>query len=732
MGTIVLGINDSQVSVRQGATILEAARQARIYVPGLCAHPAFKPLASWMPELACDLCVVEIAGREDLALSCLTPAEPGMQVFTETERVVAARRERLAQILVSHPHSCLNCERAEICKPTDICISQVSVNERCVACPKNNRCEFQRVAQYIGLGEDKIPFHPKGLPKPKQEPLFDRDYNYCVLCGRCVSVCQDVMGVGALRFVSEDGEYRVAPASGETMAEAGCKFCGACVEVCPTASLMDQGERWVPFEDRRAALVPCAHECPAEIDVPRYVRLIAEGRPEEALAVIQERVPFPAVLGCVCDHPCEDACRRGELNEAIAARPLKRFVAEYGETGSANQESASWPSGRKVAVVGSGPAGLAAAYYLGVSGYQVTLYEARDVLGGMLRLGIPHYRLPREILDREIEAILARSGATAQAGTAVKSLDALFEDGFEAVFLALGAHRDIPLRIEGEDLPGVMHCLEFLSAVNLGQAVAVGQRVAVIGGGNSAVDAARVARRLGASEVSILYRRDRAEMPAIREEVDAALEEGVTITFRVGPLRISRADGALALRCARMRLGRPDASGRKRPEPIPGRDFVAEYDTIIVAAGQAAVVPQRFGLALNQDGTIKVDPETLATSRQGVFAGGDAVLGPSSVVRAAAMGRKAAVAIDRFLGGANLSVASGGEASPQLWLGRDEGFAAWPRQHPVTLSVEERVKGFAPVEGCLGEAEAVAEARRCLRCDLRLSIPRAEWPPRAR
>jgi len=730
METVTLTIDNRQVEAEKDATVLAAAQRAGIYIPALCSHPDLKPLAFSLPDLACRLCLVEIEGLADLTLSCITVVEEGMHVSTHTSEVQEARRESLKRILVEHPHACLTCERAQICKPTDVCISNVSVAERCVACPKNGRCEFQRIVQYIGLGEAKVPFEPKGLPRGKEEPLFDRDYNLCILCGRCVSVCNDVVGVGALKFVCEDGRCRVAPACGESMAEAGCKFCGACVEVCPTAALIDTGERWTPFPDREAALVPCRNACPAGIDVPRYVHLIVEGRFADAVSVIKEKVPFPSILGHVCTHPCEEACRRGELNEPVAIKQLKRFAVEHSKGTGERKPRIAPSTGKKVAVVGSGPAGLSAAYYLASLGHSVTVFEALPFLGGMMRVGIPRYRLPMEVLDAEIEEIVEKSGVAVRTNARIESLDWLFDQGYQAIFLALGAHEDIGLRIKGEDAPSVLKCLPFLREVNLGCEVDVGEKVAVIGGGNAAIDASRTALRLGAREVTILYRRGKAEMPADKEEVEEALEEGVKIKFRVGPSSISTADGRVKLECVRMKLGRPDASGRRHPEPIPGREFSMDFDTVIVAIGQAPSVPPGFGSRLNRHGTIRVDPDTLATSREGVFAGGDVVLGPSSVVEVAAMGRRAAISIDRYLGGDGKIEESAIQIPKgEMWLGRDEDFASWPRARAEPLLLEERLSDFAEVEACLDKEEAVREARRCLRCDLRLQISKVEWPP---
>jgi formate dehydrogenase beta subunit len=715
MSRISLTIDGQKVEAEEGATVLEAAQKAGIYIPALCAHPAESPFA-------CRLCIVEIEGRDDFPTACTTPVAEGMVVSTNTPQLNELRRRSLERILAEHPNACLTCHRLELCDRFRVCLRTVAVLERCVVCPKNGRCELQKAARFVGLEEVVIPYAAKDLPIERGEPLFDRDYNLCILCGQCVAVCHELRGVEAISFTYQDGRGSVGPASGGSLKESGCKFCCACVEVCPTGALMDRDDKWEPWTDREAALVPCRHACPAGIDVPRYVRLIGEGKFAEALAVVREKVPFPATLGRVCFHPCEDKCRRNELDESIAIKSLKRFAAEH-ENGLWKLNSKQAPAtGKRVAIVGAGPAGLTAAYYLAKLGHSVTVFEALPQPGGMMRVGIPEYRLPRHILDAEINTI-SEVGVDIKTNTKVESLDELFEQGYNAIFLALGAHRGTKLGAEGEDLPGVIDALTFLRDVSLGEEVKVGNRIAVIGGGNSAMDAARSALRLGAEKVTILYRRTRAEMPASPEEVQEGIHEGAEIIFLITPVRISRENGALRVECIRMRLGEPDASGRRRPEPIPGSEVILEFDAMIGALGQMPEVPAQFGLRLGRGDRIQADGKTLATSREGVFAGGDAVTGPASVIEAIAAGRKAAISIDKYLGGEGAIEEVLVQAEkPSPCLGRDEGFADKARVQMSSLASEQRLGGFAEVELGFDEEMAIAEAKRCLQCDLRLQI----------
>jgi heterodisulfide reductase subunit A len=523
--------------------------------------------------------------------------------------------------------------------------------------------------------------------------------------------------------------------------EGVCTGCGECAKVCPVSlpSEWDEGladrkaiyrafPQAVPisFTIDKKDRAPCTTTCPAGVNVQGYVQLIGQGKYREAVELIMKRLPLPGVLGRVCPHPCETQCRRREVDAPLAIRDLKRFAADQINPGDLTvPEIADRPE--QVAVVGSGPAGLTVAYDLRLAGYQVTLFEALPVLGGMLRVGIPDYRLPPEILDREIDFLLAHGIETRtgmRLGTDFDLAD-LTDQGYGAVFLAVGAHKAMQLGIPGEETPvGVVDAIAFLREVNQGGRQRPGRRVAVVGGGNVAIDAARTARRLGAETVTVVYRRSEKEMPAYAEEIQGARDEGIEFATLSAPVRILASDDrVVGFECIHTQLGPPDDTGRRRPVPMEGSEFVIACDTVIPAIGQRTDVTwsQKMpDLELTARHTIAVHPQTMQTSIGHVFAAGDAVVGPATVVEAVAAGHRAAAAIRQFLDGADLDeYARDLEARPSPgndWAAIPDDIAPLPRVQSVHHTDAARMATFDEVEACMDEAAALQEASRCLNC----------------
>jgi len=461
---------------------------------------------------------------------------------------------------------------------------------------------------------------------------------------------------------------------------------------------------------------PCRVTCPAGVNAQGYVALISEGRFEEALEVLRRTMPFAGVCGRVCTHPCETECERGKVDEPIAIRSLKRFMADYElREGREKASPVELTKEDKVAIIGSGPAGIACAYDLIRQGYPVTVFEADPQAGGLLRYGIPEYRLPNKIVDDEISYV-EELGVEIKTNTPVKNLGDVLGQGYKAVFLATGAWASQKMGIPNEDTEGVIHALDFLKQVSSGEKVSLGQRVAVIGGGNAAVDAARVAQRLGAKEVSIVYRRSRAEMPAIETEIEEAEREGVKLHILAAPVRVlTENDRVTGIECIRMELGEPDDSGRRRPVPIKGSEFNMEVDNVIMAIGQVVdktMLPKE--LEYTSGGTLTADPVTLQTNVEGVFAGGDVFSGPADIIRAIAAGKEAAISIDRYLRRVDLKEERPAPLERVKEVSK-EGVEIKSRQSMPVLESGER-QGFAEVELGFDENTAIEEAKRCLNC----------------
>ncbi len=464
---------------------------------------------------------------------------------------------------------------------------------------------------------------------------------------------------------------------------------------------------------------PCSLNCPAGTDCQGYVKLISQGRFHDAVALIKEKLPLPASIGRVCPHPCESACRRQMVEDSISIAYLKAFAADEDMKENTFTPEIAPETGKKVAVIGGGPAGLTCAYFLRIKGHGVTVFDAMPHMGGMLRYGIPEYRLPKNIVEKEVQQI-ASLGVKMKNNIKIGK-DISFEDlrkEYDAVIVAIGAWNSLSMRCEGENLDGVLGGIDFLREVNEGKRPDIGNKVAVVGGGNTAMDACRTARRLGAEDVYVIYRRTRDEMPAEKIEIDEAEEEGVTFKFLTNPAEFLGSNGKVTgIKLQVMELGEPDSSGRRSPVPVEGKFEILPVDTVIMAIGQKVNTSGFEEIELNKKGIISADERTFRTSLEGVFAVGDATnRGASIAIEAIGEAEKASKVIDGYLLGMDIPYrkpfVSKKEVTPEMLKDKEK----IPRAEMPVMSAGKRVKTFDEIALGFTKEQAVKEASRCLEC----------------
>lgn len=680
MSRVKLQIDGYYIEAEEEQSVLEAALQAGIYIPHLCYHPDLTP------QGGCKLCAVEIEGEDRVVQSCETIVREGMKVCTKTKNVEQLRIMALELMLASHPDDCTSCD-------------------------KYLNCELQALMQYLGVAKSRVRTIEKENTRiAVSDTLIKKEMQRCILCGRCVRACEELRGVKALAFNKKDGETYVHTVGDLPLSETDCRFCGACVEVCPTGAIQDVKGIFSKNTPKQLALVPCQDTCPAHTDIPMYVRLVEQGKYSKAAAVIREKLTFPHSLGYICNHACESKCKRNHVNEAISIRELKRFAIE-------NDKEEIWKAKRKiepkkdkrVGVIGGGPAGMSAAYYLCKKGYAVTVYEKQPMAGGMLSYGIPKYRLPQEIVNHEIE-LLTEVGIDLQLNKKIHTIDELKSEGYDALLVAVGTTKG--KRPQGYDKAwrNVMDAVDFCRLACENNLPSLGDTVTVYGGGNVAFDCARTAKRLGVSHVRIVCMEARKDMLADLEEIRCALEEGIEIYNQKCILEFEEINQTLErLKLSDIRGFSFTPQGLVVDQIEDSEQFV-DTDTFILATGQQPDLTQGFGIELFR-GTFVKTSDKLKTSCEGVFAAGDAVYGTKSVVEAIASGREAAMIIDKYLGGdGDIEESLYDKEVPNPLIGTIENFANL-----------NRIKHIS--QGC----EACSEASRCLQCDLRLQIESVKY-----
>ena len=655
---VKLYIDGREIEAVEGQSVLDAALAADIYIPHLCSHPDL-PVQS-----NCKLCVVNVEGEPGVQCSCEVKVREGMRVTTRSEDLMHRRRVAMELMLAGHPHDCTGCKRF-------------------------GKCELQTLMQYLSVVHARMHHVIKNCNNINtQNPIVSREMERCIQCGRCVRACQDLRKAGVLQYNKKNGETYVGTKNDLPLLDAGCRFCSACVAVCPTGALTDMVGMFredVPADD---ALVPCQVECPAHIDIPAYIRAVKEGRYTDAVGIIREKVTFPHTLGYICNHLCQTGCKHkhvGPVSEegpALSIRDLKRFAVE-------NDKAETWKTkgfmkprtGKRVAVIGSGPCGMTTAYYLNKLGHDVTVYEKRPQLGGPMTSGMPAYRLPLEYVQEELKFIVD-SGVKYELNREIADVAALKAEN-DAVVICAGVSKGKKLPIPGSDFKQVYTAIDILAEVHAGESMEkLGKTVCIIGAGAVGYDCARTLVRMGI-QVNIACLEKGDKILADKEDQDQGREEG--------------------------------------------SQMVIPCDSVIFATGQRPGLDdfENFGIDLSRGFPINPangKPEHI-TSLDGVFAAGDVITGISFVIKAIAQAREVVPIVDRYLGGDGVIDETLVERERNPEIGEIQGFGMLPRVEMPLMSATERLANpWKSVYTTFTCDEAKCEATRCLQCDLRKDI----------
>ena len=703
MGKISLLIDGTQIQAEEGMSVLEAALSAGIYIPHLCSHPDLPATGG------CKMCVVEIDGEAAPVSSCVTEVREGMNVKTKSDKLTQLRKIALELIMAGHPHDCTGCRAY-------------------------GNCELQAMWQYLGVlharMKDEFP-EKQTLKIGTGTPVIIRENDRCIQCGRCVRACNSLRKVGAIDYQKKGLETYISTPNDLPLNQTDCRFCSACVEVCPTGALIDMEGLFREDLPREQSLVPCRAECPAHTDIPAYLRLIAEGKYSEAVGVIREKLTFPHALGYVCNNRCETGCKRKMVNDPLSIRNLKRFAVE-------NDKDQSWKeqyitpkkprTGKKVAVIGGGATGMTAAYYLNHLGHDVTVFEAKKIAGGHMTSGMPEYRIPTQDVLDEIQVIVD-SGVKLECNHPIKNAAELKKD-YDAVLVAIGTSVGKKLMyLPGATFKQVYSALDILQAQRLHQEIDLGETVNIIGGGNVAFDVAGTLIRMGKTVNVVCLEKDASQASA--EERDLALEEGVNLfDSHSNEAILGTEDQVTGLQVHKINTFYFHPETRALVEDaIPDSTYTIPCDSIVFAAGQVTGLTEEFGLELNRFG-YPIDPKTgkseFTTSVEGVFAAGDVITGTKFVIDAIASARECAELMDKYLGGdGNIDeVLVDRTLNPEI--GTIENFASLPREELGIRGAGERKNDFAPIFTGFTCEQGQCEASRCLQCDLRVPIQKVE------
>ncbi len=687
-----LTIDGQAVQAREGQSLLHAALDAGIYIPHLCDHPDLEAKGG------CRLCSVTVNGGEMPVPACTTIVEEGMVAESRSESAEAVRQTSMELMLSTHPADC-------------------------TGCPKYGKCELQSLYQYMGVNGQDWRQKSRPVPNDEKNPLITHLFTRCIRCGRCIRACQDKRGVKVLEYIRDSSGVHAGIPGGKSLADAGCRFCGACIEVCPTGSIVDAVgimEKHPSYADN---VVPCRAECPAHIDIPAYIRAIREGRPGDAHAIIREKVPFPLVLGHICNHLCETGCKRTELNDPLGIRNLKRFAVEQ-------DTEQTWRSkgfqkertGKRIAVIGSGPCGLTAAYYLNKLGHDVIVLEKRPQLGGPMTSGIPGYRLPLEGVMAEIQYIID-SGVKYEVNREVSDAAALRKEN-DAVLVAVGVSKGRKLPLPGADLPQVYTAMDVLADSRAEADLSyLGKTVCIIGAGSVGYDVARSLVRKGMT-VNLACIEQADKILADKDDQEEGAQEGVNLFPSRSFEEIEGADGKVTgLRVHTVLSSTYDrATGKVTEVAEEGSQTVIPCDSVVFATGQYTGLQdyEDFGIELNGRGYPVTDG--FKTNVDGIFAAGDAITGISFVIKAIQQGREVTAEIDRWLGGDGEIDETLVERTADPYIGQVESFAALPRVEQELRDAVQRTADNEDVYHTYTCDQAKCESGRCLQCDLRLQF----------